>query len=143
MVSDAWVALSLVPALGGRTLQALLDHYDDDLDAILRAPASELMTVRGIGAKIASDISAIDLDAVHKMRHQWRQAGVSLHDWHAPTYPPALRDCDDAPPLLFTRGDWRVFPPGRACAILGTRQLSPLAQEYAENLGFTDRKSVV
>ena len=53
MVDPAWVALSLTRHLGGKTFRALLQSFEGDIDAILRADAKRLRQVPGIGPKIA------------------------------------------------------------------------------------------
>lgn len=127
----AWVALSLVNNLGGRTLAALLVHFQYDLDAILSAPAAELRKVPGVGPKIAAAIRSIDLDATRRALDRWQQAGVTVLTRDDAAYPPALRRLDDAPPTLFVRG---TLPRQPGVAIVGTRRPSPQALELAGRL---------
>ena len=73
-----WLALSLSPNIGAATLNNLLEYFDHDLDAVLAAPSYELMRVRGVGAKIASEIGAIDLDRLAQDLEAWRAQGIEI-----------------------------------------------------------------
>lgn len=120
----AWVALSLLKHVGSKTLRALLDHFDGDLDAVLKADAAALQAVRGVGGKIAAAIQSIDVSATERAMKRWQAAGVRIVTLSDPMYPPRLRDLEDAPPTLFIRGQ-RVPPHRmRGIAIVGTRTLS-------------------
>ncbi|MBN1564102.1 MAG: DNA-processing protein DprA [Anaerolineae bacterium] len=145
-----WVALSLIPNLGGRTLALLLDHFGTT-DAILAADDAQLRAVRGIGPKLAAAIRAVDPDKTAAEIIQWQAEGITLL-CHAPdrstintnttinttnnaTYPTLLAALPDAPPVLFQRG---AYQPGdtRAVAIVGTRQPSPDLYAFAGTMAY-------
>ena len=123
-----WIALSLSPNIGAATLSNLLQHFAHDLDAALAAPPHELMRVRGIGAKIASEIGAIDLDRLALEVEGWRDEGIDILMRGDAEYPAPLRAVEDGPPALFLRG----MPPAetwsKAVAIVGTRRPSKEAR---------------
>ena len=123
-----WIALSLSPNIGSATLSNLLRHFDHDLDAALAAPTEELMRVRGVGAKVASEINAIDLDRLAREMETWRERGISILKRGDADYPAPLSAVEDGPPALFLRG----FPPAEtwsnAVAIVGTRRPSKEAR---------------
>lgn len=129
-----WIALSLLPNVGGKTLQALIAHFGST-EAVLQADKQALVQVRGVGPKIAEAICAIDLAAVEEQIQQWSQQAVSLSLAAHPDYPAALKTVDDAPPTLFVRGI--VQPQARAIAIVGTRSPGSEAQNIAFRLGKT------
>lgn len=116
-----WLALSLSPHIGIATLNNLLRHFDRDLDAVLAAPAHELMRVRGVGAKIAREISAIDLERLPEEVETWRAEGIEILLPGTEGYPRALNCANDMPPALFAS---RVLPAAswsNAVAIVGKR----------------------
>ena len=129
----AWIALSLVEHVGVKKLRALLDCFDGDLNAALKADAKTLQRVPGIGPKIAASIRAIDLPAVIDVIPRWQAAGVSLITLNDPAYPALLRSLDDAPPTLFMLGTWHEL---RSAAVVGTRSPTRQAVEAARQLGF-------
>jgi DNA processing protein len=134
--TPGWVALSLVEHLGGKKMRALLDHFDGDLNAILRADEASLRKVRGIGAKIASSIGRINVLETTNLIDQWREQGVQLMAWDDPEYPTRLRGIDDAPPTLFMRGDYCFDENHKFVALVGTRRPTGESVESAKTLAF-------
>lgn len=134
MIDPAWVALSLCKHLGGKTFRTLLTDFNDDLDAILQADAPRLRQVRGIGAKIAQSIQAIDLHQTEAAILAWQDAGIDILTTDDTAYPSLLKALDDAPPTLFIRG--RTPPPSTepTCAIVGTRRPSPESARLAQQI---------
>ncbi|NDJ78419.1 MAG: DNA-processing protein DprA [Chloroflexi bacterium] len=126
-----WVALSLVPALGGKTIQRLLDHFET-LDAVFAASEKDLRAVPRIGPKLAAAIRALDLDRTRADIARWQADGITILGPDA--LPSPLRTVDDAPPVLFCRG-LDPLPDGRAAAIVGTRSPTPASSELAAALG--------
>ena len=120
----SWLALSLCPNIGASTLNNLLEHFDRDLDAVLAAPSTELTRVRGVGAKIASEIGAINLDGLAQDLETWRAEGIEILRRGGDHYPQSLNETNDFPLTLFTS---RVLPGeiwSNAVAIVGTREPS-------------------
>ena len=118
------IALSLSPNIGSATLSNLLQHFDHDLDTALAAPPHELMRVRGIGEKIASEIGAIDLDRLAAEVEAWRDDGINILMRGDADYPAPLNAADDGPLAFFCS---RVLPAeiwSNAVAIVGTRSPS-------------------
>lgn len=133
MVDAAWVALSLTERVGGKTLRALMEHFNHDPKAVLEADESALRAVPGVGPKIAQSIRQIDLAVVKQALPRWEALGIRTITLHDADYPPRLRQLDDAPPTLFVQGDWRaVFP--KSVAIVGRRHPSNDARRIAQNL---------
>jgi DNA processing protein len=64
------------------------------------------------------------------------QAGIRVITWEDATlYPQNLLLCDDAPPVLFTRGNPQPSD-SRAVAIIGTRTPRPESAELAQTLAY-------
>lgn len=138
-----WLALSLSPNIGASTLNNLLSYFDQDLDAVLKAPSNELVRVRGVGAKIASEIGAIDLDRLAQELDAWRAQGIEILLRGGEHYPPPLNETSDLPLALFTS---RIMEPeiwSKAVAIVGTREPSKEARyitlQLAMQLARADR----
>lgn len=134
MADPAWVALSLVGRLGGRTFRALLDRFGTPEDVLAAAP-EDLRAVRGIGPLLTAAIGAVDLPRIADDLAAWQAAGIRVLDWDDASYPERLRSVPDAPPTLFIKGQWPVMTP-RAVAVVGTRSASPAARNVAQQLGF-------
>jgi DNA processing protein len=129
----AWVGLSLVPRVGGKLMSRLLEHFNTP-EAVLAAPADELKAVPGIGPRTLTAIQAVDLAGVVTKIDEWQAAGFQILPLYTPDYPALLKAVHDAPPLLFKRGNW-VDDTIRTVAIVGTREPTPAAAEFAHLLG--------
>lgn len=127
-----WVALSLIPGLGARTLDRLLGAFGS-LEAILAAPPAALLAVPRIGPKTAAAIRAVDLERTRSDIARWQADGIHILLHTDADYPAALKTLDDPPPVLFRRG--AMLPQDeRAVAVVGTRRPSPPARELAARL---------
>lgn len=135
-LNPAYVALGLVRHIGGKTLKALLAHFDGDANAVLAADVKDLRRVPGIGAKIAAGIKAVDLAAVEAAITRWNAAGVTILTLDDVAYPSALKTLPDAPPLLFTVGDLPASP-FKAAAVIGRRRIDKTMHETVNTLAAT------
>ncbi len=129
-----WVGLSLSRNIGAKTLLSLLEHFDQDLDAIFEADEDELMQVPGVGEKTALDITLINLEQLAEDIPQWERQGVGIISFIDELYPEQLLAIPDFPPTLFVQGQW--FPDlwSRTMAIVGTRRPSQQAKFYTMQL---------
>jgi DNA processing protein len=127
-----WIALSLVPAIGGKLFARLILTFGSP-GAVLTAQAAELQTVPGVGPRIAAAIGAVDQDQVYQQMLVWQAAGITILRLSDAGYPPLLAALDDAPPTLFVRG---ALTPAdtRAAALVGTRQPTATSRELAYTL---------
>lgn len=132
MTDAAWVALSVIRGLGGRTLRALLDRFGTPAE-ILAVPAAELRRVRGIGPALSAAIEAVDLPEIEAALKHWHTCGLQIVTWADAPYPDALRRLDDSPPTLFVKGRWPIIT-SRSIAIVGTRTASPEGRSLAQHL---------
>jgi len=130
---DDLLALTLVPGLGPRLTQALLDRFGSAA-AARRASVAQLQEVPHIGAKLANDFAAV-LRTVDPQAERDRIAehGVTLVPLSSPDYPDRLKDLPDAPHLLYMRGT--VLPTDvNAVAIVGSRRCSSYGLRVAGKL---------
>lgn len=136
MQDVAWIALSLLPHVGSKTLNALLSYFSYDAHAVLVAEAQALCQVPGVGPKIAQSIKAIDLAQVERAIARWLSAGVHILTPDNPLYPRRLRLLEDRPPVLFAAGVWQSAPE-KTVAVVGTRSPSPRMAEMTQQLALT------
>ena len=123
-----WIALSLSPHIGAKTVSNLLHHFQADISAVFTASAAELRAVSGIGPKIARDIQNIDPARIARELSDWEGRGIRVLTYADACYPAALKDVPDYPPTLFLRGSWRPQEYQRSIAIVGTRHPSQVAK---------------
>jgi DNA processing protein len=135
-----WIAISLVPGIGGVGFARMLARFgsaraawragDELLDCLPRTPpeaAPGLARIRRRGAvQVAQQVETAVRDA----------GGITLTALD-PDYPPALRVTDPRPPVLYRAGDPAAFV-NPAVAVVGTRKASgygrSAAQEIADEL---------
>lgn len=135
MVLDiAWIALSLLPSLGNKTLTTLIETFGSS-ENILAAEREALMAVRGVGSKIAASINNIELAKIEEAIADWQKAGVRIVPQHDPDYPPILLTIPDPPLTLFMLGNYQTELWERSVAIVGTRNPSRDAARLAKQLG--------
>lgn len=131
----SFIALGLIPRIGGKSIQLLLNTFQTPI-GIINATLEELLEVQGIGKKTATQIQSINLDqTAHQINH-WRSKNIRVLTWDSADYPKMLRSVPDAPPILFIQGNWNTQIT-RTVAIVGTRHPSRQARSFTQLLGYT------
>jgi DNA processing protein len=127
------VALSLVPGLGPRLTQALLNRFGSASAARLASPA-ELERIPHIGSNLAHSFAAalrtVDPDAELERvaRH-----GVRLLAKTSPDFPARLAELPDSPQMLYLRGTTSPADT-TAVAIVGSRRCTAYGQRMATRI---------
>ncbi len=129
----ARLKLHLVPGLGPRTTQALLERFES-AEKILRSPASELATVPHIGEKTAYQL----VDAFAKLEIDKELVLLEKHQVHivhraAVEYPRALSEIATAPHLFYCKGEL-TSADARCVAIVGSRHCTAYGKRMATRL---------
>jgi DNA processing protein len=123
------IALTLIKSVGHVTAKNLLAHFGDAA-SIFNASYMELMLVPGIGAATAAQIKETQALKIAEsqlkflQKHKIEVLFFTDHD-----YPRRLRECADAPILLYYKGTVNLNHP-RIVSIVGTRR----ATEYGKML---------
>jgi DNA processing protein len=126
----SWLQLSLTPGLGASTVRSLLKQFGLP-EAVLARPRSEL----------ASFMAPSTLEALHSSRV--REAVQRAVEWAAAddhfvitladeTYPRALFEIADPPPLLYAHGRLALLRQP-ALAVVGSRNASAQGESNAEH----------
>lgn len=127
------LALALTPELGPRRTRAVLERFGSAAAAI-QATAAQLEGLPAFGptvaARIAGAMRAVNVAAEWELMRRHGVAAVSAGE---PGYPEPLATADDAPPLLYFRGELR--PEDRqAVALVGSRHCTAYGRKMAERL---------
>ncbi len=125
--------LSLVPGVGPRTRQTLLQCFGN-ATAALNAPPSALRDAPGIGPKLTRAISsARDTIDVQRVIADAREHDVAILIQGRPGYPASLLDTPDPPGVLFVRG--AIVPRDLlGVAIVGSRHATHYGLKIARQL---------
>ncbi|MEL6262967.1 MAG: DNA-processing protein DprA [Cyanobacteria bacterium J06626_6] len=142
-----WLAWSTIKHVGPVTLKRLWEHFGS-LAVAWQAPASELLTVDGIGLLTAERIVSVrkrlnprQLLAQHEQENEsfWTPADSE--------YPALLLAINDPPPVLYYRGALRLndIPHALTVGIVGTRRPSAYGKRWTQRLsrGLTNRGAVI
>jgi DNA processing protein len=129
---EAWIALDLLPAIGPKTAQRLIQIYGTP-ETILAKPASELKNLSFLNkAQLDSLASGPDYKRVKEVLCKLDSLGAYAVCLGDPAYPSILKEIDDPPSVLYVKGTLDDLEP--AVAIVGTRYPSHYGKDMAFRL---------
>lgn len=128
-----WVALNQVKGIGPVRFRALINRFGNARSA-WEAPESQLSKT-GIGEKVVNKLiqvrASVDVQAVFD---QAEKEGVTILTWLDDEYPRRLAELEQAPPVLYARGE--LVPEDEwAVAVVGTRRITSYGRQAAEQIG--------
>ncbi len=128
--------LNLVPGVGPRMRQALLDRFGD-AGEVLKAKSHDLRHVPGIGPKLAMSImDHRDPAPAERELVRCRELGIKFYVRDAEDYPKLLSEIFDPPTFLYCQG--AIEPRDElSLAIVGSRRCTPYGLRIAEKLATT------
>lgn len=125
--------LNLVPGLGPRTYQLLLERFGSP-GGILNASVSQLQEVNHVGPKLAMSLVTHGTEsAAREELVRTRQAGVTLFVRNQPGYPESLERIPDPPTLIYCKGTLTATD-GLAIAVVGSRHCTAYGRQQANRL---------
>ena len=115
----------------------LLEAFGGDPIAVLSAPRSQLLEVKGVGAKAVDQIRSWPAHFnLAKERELMDRTGIRFLDRFSEQYPEFLTEIYDSPIGLYWKGNYFVDRP--CIAIVGTRQATlygrSVAKKFAQRL---------
>src|SRR5438876_7359083 len=128
-----WIAFNRVSGIGPVSFKSLLDYYHDDLEAAWRADSKELAQA-GLTQKTIENVMKLrttstpqrELEKLERLR-------IRVITWKDKTYPPLLREIDDAPPVLYSYGKLTEADQF-ALAVVGTRNSTTYGRQVTERI---------
>lgn len=125
--------LNLVPGLGPRTYQLLLQRFGTSR-AILDASVSQLQEVQNVGPKLAMSLVTYGTEAAaNEELARVRRAGITLSIRDTPGYPELLGRIPDPPTLIYYRGTLTEAD-GLAIGIVGSRHCTAYGRQQAHRI---------
>jgi DNA processing protein len=124
--------LSLIPGVGPRTRQALLERFGS-AQAVLTATPDQLRGVPGVGPKLTAKILAGSQTDAEEEIALCQARGIQILTEVDEQYPRMLREIPDPPGVLFVKGSLEPRD-GLAVAIVGTRHATQYGLQQAERL---------
>jgi DNA processing protein len=130
------VALTFIKNVGHVTAKNLLGHFGS-AEVIFKASTVELMQVPGVGALTASEIKNTKaIKAAEQQLHFLEKYNIRVLFFLDDDFPRRLRDCFDAPILLYYKGTADLNHP-RIVSIVGTRKATPYGRMLCKQLAET------
>lgn len=127
------LALTFVKDIGPRRAKALLAHFGDAA-AIFKAPLKELKHIDGLSevrAKAFKEPAV--MEQAEKELHYTEKHGIQVLWMDDTNYPQRLKNCTDAPVLLFYNGNANLNEE-KVVAIIGTRKSTDYGHRLTEEL---------
>ncbi len=127
------IALTLIPGVGAVTARNLLEYFGD-AEAVFKAGHSRLTAVPGVGNKTATGILSKDvLLRAEKELTFVDKYKIRILFYTSEEYPARLRNCYDAPVLLYYKGNADLNS-RRVISIVGTRNATSYGKELTQQL---------
>lgn len=127
------LAMSLVTGIGPH-LQATLLQQFGSATSVLRQTLESLLSVNGVGPKVASQIiSGNHRSKAVDMLVKCRELNVNLLQKSTDAYPQNLAQVEDAPNILYSRGQLKPED-DLAIGIVGSRRCTAYGRRQAERL---------
>lgn len=127
------LALSLLEGIGPKTARSLLRHFGS-AKSVFQASVKLRSQINGVGEQRARlfTLDSVGPRAEQEMRYM-EAHHIQPIPWGSSAYPSRLQQCDDAPIILFYRGNATLNAP-RHCAIIGTRKNTDYGLRCCEDL---------
>ena len=125
--------LQLVPGIGPRLLQLLLEHVGEATE-ILAASRHRLLEVPRVGHGVADGIrEAISRDRAREILTRCQSGGITLIERGDELYSPLLEEIPDPPELLYVKGQFEPVDQV-AVAVVGSRRCTAYGRRMCELL---------
>lgn len=124
-----YLALQAAEGIGSRGARQLLEHFGNPRE-LLMAKAERLLKVRGLGPQRVRALKSKEI--LVRAESEWlraEKAGIRMVSLADREYPERLRDCPDAPLVLFVRGGLRLNG-RRVISIVGTRKMTEQGEGF-------------
>lgn len=127
------IALSLVPGIGSITAKSLINSCGS-AEQVFGEQEKVLRTIPGIGTVLAKNIlqSKVLPRAAKEVEFISRN-NVTAHFYLDESYPQRLKNCVDAPMLLFSKGNANLNP-SKVISIVGTRNATEYGRDLVDKL---------
>lgn len=127
------LALSFIKGLGDYRIKKLIQHVGS-AEVVWHLPKNELLKVTGIGPKLIQEVGKSSyLDVADQELDFCIKHHIKIHSFLEDSYPSLLKECDDSPVILFTKGHLD-FESRTKIAIVGTRKMTAYGRVFIDEL---------
>jgi DNA processing protein len=129
----SFLSLHFTPGIGDILLKQLIS-YCGSAEQVFKTPKGKLLKIPGVGEISAEAIKKGN--TFHEAEREIRKAEneeTEILFFTDKKYPARLKTIDDAPPVLYFKGDHNLNP-AKSVAIVGTRQATEYGKWMVENI---------
>ena len=125
------LALNDIPQIGSVQARLLIEYFGN-FRSIFTSSKGILENIPGIGSIRAQNIRAYnDHDRIHQEIDRLSKANIEPILYTSPKYPYRLKHCDDAPVVLYYKGNADLNA-DKVIAIVGTRKPTEQGRQYVK-----------
>lgn len=126
------IGISLIPGIGPITAKKLI-AYSGSLKGVFMQSQKNLKKIPGIGEQLSKNISDKSiLDKAEKEKEFINEFNIKSFFYLDKTYPEKLKQCEDAPVMLFQKGNGNLNSP-KTISIVGTRNATQSGKEICDS----------
>ncbi|MDO5607183.1 MAG: DNA-processing protein DprA [Capnocytophaga sp.] len=128
------IALKKTPLIGDITAKKLITHFGSAKE-VYEHKKSDIERIDGIGSAIIKHLQdpQYRIAAEKELNFVHANKAIRLITYTDDAYPPLLKQCADAPVVLFQRGNINLDSK-RIISIVGTRNITAYGQAFCEKL---------
>jgi DNA processing protein len=129
----ALLALQFIPGIGDYLIRQLV-NYSGSAEKVFQTPKGKLLRIPGVGEVTADAIKkGKTFAAAEKELKKAEKENVQLIFFNDKNYPTRLKQVNDAPSLIYTKGNIDFENP-KTIGIVGTRKATQYGRERVEEL---------
>lgn len=130
-----WIWLSLIPNLGSKKIQSLLEQYKDP-KTIYHLKEKDLSKIKGIGEKsIKNMVNPQIRESVERHIQYMIKNEIDIISIHNSKYPKILKEIYDPPISLYVKGNTNILNQ-KAIGIVGCREASRYGKSVAKYFSY-------
>ena len=138
-LEEHWLALSLIPNIGHKTILRLLEHFEK-IENIFQHSTESLSQVKGISKDLAQRIlHAKNAQNFQMERKAIASSDVELFCFASKQYPNRLAQIASPPPILYVQGNFQNYDApmlgvvgSRGCSAYGKKHTRRMIKELSE-----------
>jgi len=120
----AQIAISLIPNVGSILGKQLIGYCGSAMQCFSK-PKSKLQKIPGVGLKLANELSNSEwLKKAHEVINKCNRLGINLIAYGDSDYPEKLKMINDAPLVLYCKGEIEKLNYFKTISIVGRRKAS-------------------
>ena len=138
------LALSLIPGVGPNLARQLVS-YCGSISEVFSTSKAKLRKIPGVGEKVINGIASKTYHLLAEEElYALEKKGAELVFITQPEYPSRLKEVNDAPVILFTKGEIDLNPL-KAISIVGSRKATDYGKSVVSELvsGLKDHKACI